>query len=370
MHRGVREFVRWLEDNRGQPDVNLSKPATSRELDGMEQQLGGPLPTDLRHILTRFNGGALPSGTLLPAGLGPGTIEAEVRRFAEEVGADFLDPELFLPFHRTLEGSLLCFDRSAGPVSDTWPIVDYDEDTGDIRVVHRTFDGWCAYCVAQWSAPDFREDFNLDKYLRTGARHVAVEPDVASAHATVAHAFKRAGNPELALDSYLQAARCVPSLPWCDWEALKLAVLLDKMPEALEAAGRLCGRAPGERWALRETTPGAVADLAGRMAVSGRDDSPWVRLLDQLIEQAEGEEREHAVEVRRCVVVGEPLPAVKQPRQSLAPAASDPEQWWRALEQAYHAGHLREDDLLFDPQLQRVAEYRPLADLLRIRRDF
>ncbi|MFW6067751.1 MAG: SMI1/KNR4 family protein [Myxococcota bacterium] len=369
MHRGVRELVQWLEAHRDEPDVELARPAASSDLDAMEQQLGMPLPTDLRHVLTRFNGGTVPSGTILPAGVGPGTIEAEVRRFAEEVGADFLDPELLLPFHRTNEGSLLCFDRSAGPVSDTWPIVDYDEDTGDVRLVHRTFDGWCARCVAEWSAPDFREAFHLDKYLRMGARHVAVEPDVASAHATVAHAFKRAGKPELALDSYLEAARCVPSLPWCDWEALKIAALLGRTEEALEAASRLSGPAPEERWELRETTPGAVADLVGRMAQRAEDDTQWVQLLDRLIEQAEGEEKAHAAEVRRCVVVGEPLPPVMQPRQSL-PAAPDVEQWWQAVQQAYLQGQVRDDDLLFDVQLQKLAEHKPLGDLLRIRREF
>lgn len=369
MHRGVREFIQWLEDNRDQPDVNLEKPASARVLDSMEQQLGVPLPSDLRHVLSRFNGGAVPSGALIPGGVGPGTIEAEVRRFAEEVGADFLDPELPLPFHRTDEGSLLCFDRSAGPVSDTWPIVDYDEETGEMRMVHRTFDGWCDHCVAEWSSPDFREDFTLDKYLRMGARHVAVEPDVASAHATVAHAFKRAGNPELALDSYLQAARCVPALPWCDWEALKLAILLGRVPDALEAASRLCGRAPKARWKERETSPGAVADLVGRMARKVQDESAWVRLLDQLIEQAEGDDKDHAAEVRRCVVTGEPLPAVLEPRQTFAPAP-DVDEWWASVEQAYAQGRLRDEDLLFDPQLAELAKHKPLSELLRIRREF
>ena len=40
-------------------------------------------------------------------------------------GVSFLDPELLLPFHRTDTGSYLCFDRSAAPVSDTWPVVDF-----------------------------------------------------------------------------------------------------------------------------------------------------------------------------------------------------------------------------------------------------
>jgi hypothetical protein len=369
VHSGVREFIQWVEANQDQPDVVLSKPASAQDLSSIEQQLGVPLPTDLRLALTRFNGATLPSGTLLPAGVGPGTIEAEVRKYAEDQGADFLDPELPLPFFRTAEGTLLCFDRSAGPVSDTWPIVDYDEEVGETHLVHRTFDGWCSHCVGEWSSPDFREDFTLDKYLRMGARHVAVEPDVASAHATIAHAFRRAGSPELALDSYLQAARCVPSVPRCDWEALKLACLLGKMEEGMEAAARLCSQAPEARWELRETSPGAVSDLVGRMAVQAQDETPWVQLLDRLLEQTTGEEHDHVQEVRRCVVMGEPLPAVRQPRTSIPPA-SDVEQWWVAVEHAYRAGHLREDDLLFDPQLEHLGRQKPLASLLRIRRDF
>jgi hypothetical protein len=369
VHRGVREFVQWLEKNGDHPGVALSKSASTQELSSLEQQLGVPLPTDLRLVLTRFNGGALPSGTLLPAGVGPGTIEAEVRKFAEAQGADFLDPELSLPFCRTAEGSLLCFDRSAGPVSDTWPIIDHNPETGDTHLVHRTFDGWCSACVAEWGSPDFHDDFTLDKYLRMGARHVAVEPDVASAHATVAHAFKRAGNPELALDSYLEAARCVPSLPWCDWEALKLACLLGRTEEAMEAASRLGSPAPVARWSQRETNPAAVADLVARVAIQVEDETPWVQLLDRLLEQTGGDERAHVEEVRRCVVMGAPLPPVAQPRTSI-PGAGDVEQWWEAVQQAYADGHLRDDDLLFDPQLQELARHKPLGDLLRIRREF
>ena len=37
-----------------------------------------------------------------------------------------VDPELLLPFHHTELGSYLAFDRSAAPISDTWPIVDFD----------------------------------------------------------------------------------------------------------------------------------------------------------------------------------------------------------------------------------------------------
>ena len=253
--------------------------------------LGGPLPADLRFVLTRFNGGTLPAGNLLPAGIEPGTIGATVREYAEAVGGDFLDSELLLPFHRTPEGSLLCFDRSAGPVSDTWSIVDYYEDLDEHRLMYRTFDGWCRVCVAEWTSPDFAADFTLDTYLRSGQRHADVEPDVATAHATVAHALKRAGRPEDALESYLRGARCVPQLPWCDWEALKIAAILHLHVPAFEAATRVSSHAPAHRWAQRETTPGRVAEVAGPLILSARDREPWMRILDHLHQQADAEDQ-------------------------------------------------------------------------------
>lgn len=372
MHRGVQELIRWLDTHRDFPGVQLNQPATTAELNALEQQLGVPLPADLRLVLTRFNGGILPNGTMLSAGMGPGTIEAAVRSFAGAVEADFLDPELHLPFFRTSEGSLLCFDRSAAPISDTWPIVDYFEDTGDTRLVFRTFDGWCRTCVSGFDAPDFLDDFSLDKYLAQGRRHVEIEPDVATAHATVAHALKRAGEPELALAAYLAAARCVPPLPWCDWEALKLAALLEREPEALEAAGRLCSRAPTSRWADRETTPGAVADAIGQCAIRADDESAWIRLLDQLVPQTWDEgEKLHVHAVRKSLVSGDALPPTLAPRdESVLPPAPDVEQWWVAAREAYLEGRLRDDDMLFDPALRPLRQQKDFRELLRIRRDF
>mgnify|MGYP006992420993 CR=1 FL=1 len=57
-------------------------------------------------------------------------------------------------------------DRSAGPVSDTWPVVDYYPDTGEERMIHRTMDGWCQTCVNEWESGDFGAEFTLDVYLR------------------------------------------------------------------------------------------------------------------------------------------------------------------------------------------------------------
>ena len=134
-------------------------------------------------------------------------VVAENRYAAEDADVSFLDPELLLPFHRTEAGSYLAFDRSAAPVSDTWPIVDYDLETGERRLIHRTFDGWCRLCVAEWTAPDYTEEFTVEKYLLQGERHASIEPDVSIAHVTVAHANRRAGEPEKALESYLKACR-------------------------------------------------------------------------------------------------------------------------------------------------------------------
>ena len=372
MHRGVQELIRWTESHQDFPGVALNRPAVTAELNALEQQLGVPLPADLRLVLSRFNGGMLPNGTMLAAGIGPGTVEAAVRAYAEAVEADFLDPELLLPFFRTNEGSLLCFDRSAAPISDTWPIVDYFEDTGETRLVFRTFDGWCRTSVASYESPDFLDDFSLDKYLSQGRRHAEMEPDVATAHATVAHAQKRAGQPEEALRSYLAAARCVPPLAWCDWEAFKIAALLEREPEAVEAATRLCSRAPTDKWAERETTPATVADVVGYCAVRADDRSHWVRLLDQLVRECwDDDEKAHVHAVRKAVVSKMALPPTRAPRdEPVIVAQSDVEAWWSAAKDAYHQGMLRDDDMLLDPTLAPLRQQRDFRELLRIRREF
>jgi hypothetical protein len=371
VHRGVQEFLKWLADNPTFPGVKLAGPASADDLQLLEQHIGVPLPADLRMVVQTFNGGTIPSGTLLSATPGPGaTIEGAVRQFAERIGESFMDPELPLPFHRSNDGAILAFDRSAGPVSDTWPIVDYYEDTGDLRLVHRTFDGWCRSCVAEWSAPDFIADFSLDKYLRAGERHAAIEPDVSSAHATVAHALKRAGQPEKALEAYLRGARCIPALPWCDWEALKLAAILGRPVEALEAASRLSARAPEKRWVERSTQPVRVADVVARVAVLDADKVPWVRLFDLLEEQSGDGDKPRIATLRRGVVSGDGLPPPELGRPSLLPAQVDPTAWFEAVRAAYIAGDLRDEDLLLDPVLEPLRKKKPFADILRIRREF
>ena len=369
MHRGLRELVQWVDAHRD--DLDLNPPATASEIGALEQMLGGPLPTDLKEIYKRFNGGTLPVGTLLPAGNEPGTIGATVREYAEAVGGDFLDPELLLPFHRTLEGSLLAFDRSAGPVSDTWSIVDYYEDTGDHRLMYRTFDGWCRHCVAEFTSDDFGQEFDLGTYLRSGLRHVEVEPDVATAHATVAHALKRAGRPQDAMESYLKAARCVPPLQWCDWEALKIAALLGDLRAGFEAAHRLACRGPETRWSARETSPGRTAEVMGLLARRDDEPGPWLRLFEQLQEQADGGDGRLVQQIAAAIESGEPLPAPRPMRDE--PVVPDPggmDEWARAAHDAYANGVCRDEDLIFDPGLRRLGRVRDLSGLLRIRREF
>ncbi len=370
MHRGVREFVEWIDSNQEGAGLQLNAPAQDAQIIALEQEIGGPLPEDLRLVLTRFNGGQLPVGELLPGGIDPGSIGAAVREYAEAVGRDFLDPELLVPFLRTAEGSLLAFDRSAGPVSDTWPIVDYYPDTGDHRLVHRTFDGWCRRCVADWTHADHEADFTVDTYLRAGQRHVEVEPDVATAHATVAHALRRAGRPEEALQAYLAASRCVPPLHWVDWEALKLAAILSDMRAGQEALSRLAARAPASRWRERETTPGRVAEVAAILAGRAKDPESWVHLLD-LLEEYAGEEAPVVSAVSRALACAEPPPLPRPYRdESVVPRNADPEVWFEQLKAAYLSGAVRDDDLVLDPTLRPLSRIRDFAQIVRIRRDF
>lgn len=371
MHRGIQDFVKLVQTSAEALGIVALPPASNAELAHIEQTMGSPLPEDLRLVLLKFNGATLPSGALLSVGSTIGkTIEAVLKELADREEKSFLDPEALLPFHRSDE-SILAFDRSAGPVADTWPIVDFYSDTGEIKLVHRTFDGWCRLCVAQWTSPDWGQDFTLDVYLRNGERHVAIEPDVASAHATVAHAYKRAGQPEQALASYLAAARCVPPEPRCDWEALKIAVLIDDGAAAVEAATRLASRAPPERWLLRETTPGRIADLIGMLAVHHPDPPTYTRLLDLLAAQAmDPEDHERVAAVRRALLHDESMPETRPSRPSVLPQYPSPDEWWAAVRQGYADGAVRDEDLLLDPSFEPLRGRKSFAELLRIRRDF
>ncbi len=353
--------------------MKLEPPATVGDLSTLEQEIGAPLPSDLRDVLGRFNGAVLPTAVLLTAAQGPGTtIDAALREVAALREASFLDPELLLPFARTDQGSVLAFDRSAAPISDTWPIVDFDLESGDVRLVHRTFDAWCRIQVGEWTSPDFEGEFTLDRYLEVGRRHAGIEPDVSVAHVTVGHAERRAGHPERALAAYLRGARCVPPEPWCDFEALKLAVVLGDTASAFEAGARLGKRAPTSVWAARRTTPSRVAHLVARAlrASGASDEAPWLRVLDHLTLQAlDDDDRAACVALREAAERRAPLPPPSPPHPTRFPMAEPSAGWWASLEQAYLEGQLRDEDLAFDAIYDSLPDHRA-ADLLRIRRDF
>jgi len=372
VHKGVHQFITWIRDNPEFPDVEMADAASSSALSSIEDRIHAPLPEDLGIVLQRHNGGALPSGTLLSAGdEGENSILRELIDLAARLGCSPHDPEVLLPFFRNDDGGVLAFDRTAGPVADTWPVVDYYADSGDLRLVHRTFDGWCRLSVAEWTAPDFDEAFTLTKYLESGQRHVRMEPDVSVAHATVAHALRRAGRPQEALNNYLQGARCLPSQPWSDWEALKLAVLLGDTKSALEAGGRISSRAPQSRWAERETTPELVAQVLGGIADKIVPKEAVLRLLDQLADQATSDEARAVISgLRRALNGGDPLPPPNPVRELAVAPLPDADAFFEALRQAYFEGRVRDDDLLLEPQYQALRKTHDFAQILRTPREF
>jgi len=374
MHRGVQEFVGWLVGQRDAPEVALGPPAAARDVAEVERSLGMPLPADHRWVLSRFNGGRLPSATLFPASQGQGSIVDVAQWFAQRVGREIQDPDVPLPFGRADEGSVLAFDRSAGPLPDTWPVIDVYEQTGETRLVSRTFDGWCRFCVEEWRSPDFGSEQSLDSYLRQGERRVRIEPDVSVAHAQLAHALKRAGRPEESLAAYLRAAECVPPLPWCDWEALKVAALLRRPREALVAASRLAARGPRGRWEARETSPGRVAEVLATLAPRVTDARPWLAVLDELVrEAADDDDRARVERVRQGFLEGSTPTRAAATGAGSAPPPVPPfenlDAWWKDLEGRYLEGSLREEELLTDPGLEPIRRGRDLGGLLRLRRE-
>ena len=374
MHKGVQRFIAWIRENPHFPDLVPNPPATAADLAIVEDAIASPLPIDLRLVLGRHNGGRFPSGQLLSAGQSDdNSMGRTLSELADRLRRPVRDPELYLPFFRSNDGGLLAFDRSAGPVSDTWPIVDYYIDSGEVRLVYRTFDGWCRWCIATWTDADFHAPFTLEKYLADGLRHVDVEPDVSTAHATVAHAYRRAGQPEQALASYLRAARCVPAQPWCDWEALKIAALLSDTKSAMEAVNRLAARAPERRWNERETTPSLVADVLGRIAPSMFPKEALLRLFDQLAEQITDQgSRKHVAAIRRAIHGATSPP----PTMPLRPTAVEPDDdkdndaWFSRLQKAYEEGRVRDDDLLLDPAYEPLRRTHDMGLILCIARGF
>jgi hypothetical protein len=372
MHRGVQQFIDWIQNNPGFPGLSVNSGATTAEFTYIEKLIGAPLPLDLKLVLSQYNGAELPTGQLLRiGGTDQNAIDVVLTSLADQMEKPVSDPDLLLPFFRTDEESILAFDRSAAPISDTWPIVDYSEGSGVVRLVFRTFEGWCRLCVAEWTAKDFGGTFTLEKYLEKGLRHVAIEPDISIAHATVAHALRRAGEPERALQSYIKAGRCVPSQLWCDWEALKLAVLLGDVHTAIEAGTRLCSRAPEKRWVERDTAPVVVADVVGLLVEQGADKDVVLRLLDQLAEQStSSSDNERVKVIRKAVFCAAPLPCTRPVSDTAVPPRSNKQQWWEALKEAYREGRVRDGDLLLDPAYRALRSERGFAQILRTYRAF
>ncbi|MET0385229.1 MAG: SMI1/KNR4 family protein [Polyangiales bacterium] len=373
MHRGVHDFITWLERHPHLGGMTAAAPASPTELGVVEERIASPLPADLRFMLSCYNGGELPSGQLLSAGDGgPTSMLAVADDLAKRLDRPVRDPDLLFPFYRSDDGGILAFDRSSGPVADTWPIIDYYLESGEQRLVHRTFDGFCRLRVAEWSSPDFGGEFTLASYLRSGERHVSIEPDVSIAHATVAHALRRAGKPEEALQSYLAAARCVPAQPWCDWEALKLSALLGDGRAAWESSVRLATRAPAMRWRQRETTAALVADVL--VVIVSRLNTRRERLLrmcDHLHGQAESErEQQHIAAVRHALAHDAPAPAPLGARHASIASPGGTGAWITLLGEAYRKGKLRDEDLLLDPTYASLRTQFALADVLRVARVF
>jgi hypothetical protein len=373
MHRGVQEFIAWIEQHPERGGLVHASPATAFELAAVEERIASPLPADLRFVLLRHNGGELPSGQLLSAGDDePNSMLIVAHELAKRMSKSLRDLELLLPFYRSDDGGILAFDRSAGPVSDTWPIIDYYLESGEQRLVHRTFDGFCRLRVAEWSSTDFGGEFSLESYLSSGKRHTTIEPDVSIAHATVAHALRRAGQPDAALLAYLLAARCIPAQPWCDWEALKLAALLGDGRAAWESSVRLAARAPKTRWRQRETTPALVADVLAVISprLPARAERV-LRLYDQLHAQAEGErERTHIAEIRYSLMNRSAAPPPLGARIPSVVPHADTTAWLAALCEGYRRGKLRDEDLLFAPSYASLRAKYALAQVLRVSRAF
>ncbi len=373
MHRGVQDFIHWVEQHPDFPGLKLNPPPPVADVVAIEERIASPLPADLRTLLLRFNGGVFPSGRLLSAsGDGKDTMLGALDELATLLSKSVRDPELLFPFYRADDGGILAFDRSAGPVSDTWPILDYYIDSGEQRLVHRTFDGFCRLRVAEWTAPEFGGEFTLQSYLQSGERHVAIEPDVSIAHATVAHAQRRAGKPEDALASYLRGARCVPSQPWCDWEALKIAVILGDGRSAIEAAARVSSRAPKNRWDQRETTPLMVADVLAVIAPAlGERREQLLRIYDQLTEQCDDEDdKQHVGAVRRAVFARQIPPPPLPLRTTAVPPDPDATRFFSSLKEGYRRGKVRDEDMLLDPVYGVLRKQYDFAEVLRIPRAF
>ena len=133
---------------------------------------------------------------------------------------------------------------------------------------------------------------------------------------------------------------------------------------------RLCTRSPAAGWRTRGATPRQVADVVAQLVTEIDPPEPVVRLLDQLAAQAQGDEAAAIFALRKAAYCGEALPAAKPLRATAVSPSTDLPAFWRATEQAYLEGKVRDDDLLLDPAYRPLAREKPLAALLELRRDF
>ena len=114
-----------------------------------------------------------------------------------------------------------------------------------------------------------------------------------------------------------------------------------------------------------------MADVIGRLGARDRAPDACLALLDQLAEQARGEDRAHVLKVRAAIVAKGPLPTTTAPPGSGAVAAADtPAATWENAKQAFLAGTFRDEHMLLDPSVRSLGEPEKFVGLLRLRRDF
>ena len=154
---------------------------------------------------------------------------------------------------------------------------------------------------------------------------------------------------------------------------MKLATILRRPLDALEAGSRLAKRAPLAMWQRRETTPSRVAFALAILAPApnGDDQEPWLRVIDQLVSQGvDAEDRESGKTIRKALLKGAAIPPPSPPHDSTIQLGDDVDLVYAAICTAYREGSLREDDLVLDQRLGAVWAKHSPGDVLRIRRDF
>ena len=120
-----------------------------------------------------------------------------------------------------------------------------------------------------------------------------------------------------------------------------------------------------------KTTPLWVAQVVAPLARRTGSPSRWVRMLSQLEEAADDDERPDVHAIRMAIETGGPFPPLDPLREEpLVPPQPDLDAWFTAVKRSYHAGVVRDEDLLLEPSMAPLRERYPLGDCLRARRDF